>query len=94
MGLQDDWPFAQQSLLAIPEVLHDCIIDNKLAVEPDPGSFTDLLDVKTVPFAEGFVSIHKGVFALGFGAVVPEASGTLVSTDVELTLRWRSQICT
>ena len=55
MGLQLDMAVAEQGMLAIPIVLHDRVIHNEFAVEPDRGSGTGLQNTKLIPLAKRFV---------------------------------------
>src|SRR5262249_52741601 len=53
--LELDRPGAEQRPFAVPEVLHDGVIDHQLAVEVDGGAGADLEDAEAVPLAEGAV---------------------------------------
>ena len=86
MGLQLNWAGPWNLPLAVEIVFHPRVIDKQLTVEPDRDTFADHDDAKTVPLAKRLVRQHKWILAGSTFAVIPQAAGTFVRTDIKLGL--------
>ncbi len=89
MGLQLDRSFGKERQLAVPIVFHDGVVDHQLVVQPDGGASAHLPDAQVVPFAEGFIGQHQGIFARCAGAVVPQAAGAFVGAQIPFAAGFR-----
>ncbi len=85
--LQLDRPLGddRRLLVLVEIVFKDRVVDNLLVVEQHRRAGADLDDVELVPLADWFIGQRRGVFAGGAGAVVPQAAGALVRTEVPIT---------
>ena len=74
VSLQHDGAFGRERLGAVPEVLHDGVIDDELVIQPHPGAGADLANAEAVPLAEVLVGDDGGIAAGGVRGVVEETA--------------------
>ena len=70
MGLQHDRPTGRQGLGAIPEIFHYGIINNQLAIEPDPCPVANLANFHLIPLTKWPVGQQERITTKRAGCVI------------------------
>ena len=87
MGLELDRAPRRQRGLAVEVVLHPCVLDDPLAVEPDADDLAHHHDAQRVPLAERLVHAPQRILAGGAGGVVPQAAAAQPGLGVPRLVR-------
>ena len=90
VSLQLDRPLPNEwyDTIVVEVVFQNRMIDHEFVIQMDCRSSSDLDNMKTVPLAKRFVSVHERIFSRRSRAIVPKSSRSFVAAVLE-----RRRIC-
>ena len=85
MRLQLDRASARQRPFAVEIVFQPHVVDYMFSIEPDRHALTNHHDTKGIPFAKRLVRQNCRILSGGTFTVVPQPTGSFISSDVPLS---------